>query len=200
MDFENSVTQWIVSLKEQDDSAAQQLYERYIERLKACARRKLDGVARRVVDEEDIANIALNSVFQGIHKGRFHKLEDRDDLWQILLMLVDRKATDQKRRQGSQKRGSGQVRGESALDHSDRQEAQARGIEQIANREPTPEYAAALVEEFQQRLQSLDDQELQEIAMLKMQGESNADIANRRGCTLRTVERKLALIRKIWEG
>ncbi len=56
------------------------------------------------------------------------------------------------------------------------------------------------MEEFQERLEGLGDQELQEIAVLKMQGESNAEIADRRGCTLRTVERKLALIRKIWEG
>ena len=196
---DESVTEWLTLLKTQDDEAAQRLYQRYVEQLKAFARKMLRSASRRVVDEEDIANVALNSVFQGIREGRFHKLGDRNDLWQILMMLADRKAIDQLRREGSQKRGSGRVRGESALDNPDKLESRARGIEQIVDRAPTPQDAAVLVEEFELRIKQLDDSELREIAVAKMQGDTSAEIACDRRCTVRTIERKLLLIRKIWQ-
>ncbi len=199
MALEDSVTEWLASLKTQDDEAARRLYHRYVEQLKAFARKKLRSASRRVADEEDIANLALTSVFQGIREGRFHKLGDRNDLWQVLMMLADRKAIDQLRREGSQKRGGGRVRGESALDNSDKSESRARGIEQIVDQAPTPEGAAVLVEEFEHRIKQLDNSELREIAVAKMQGETSAEIAHNRRCTLRTIERKLLLIRKIWQ-
>ena len=44
--------------------------------------------------------------------GRFPELDDRQDLWKVLVMLTARKAVDQLRRGHAQKRGGGLVRGE----------------------------------------------------------------------------------------
>ena len=41
-------------------------------------------------------------------------LEDRDDLWQILAVITTRKAMRQLRRERAQKRGGGEIRGESS--------------------------------------------------------------------------------------
>ncbi len=49
-------------------------------------------------------------------------------------------------------------------------------------------------------LGQLDDEELRRVAMLKMEGYSNEDIAEELDCVTRTVERKLARIRQKWEG
>jgi DNA-directed RNA polymerase specialized sigma24 family protein len=49
------------------------------------------------------------------------------------------------------------------------------------------------------RLKQLKSSELQEIVVLKMQGYTNAEIAEQQGCVIRTIERKLKLIRTIWE-
>jgi RNA polymerase sigma factor (sigma-70 family) len=197
---DESVTDWIAVLKAEDDSlAAERLYQRYIHRLKALARAKLGATSRRTCDEEDIAIIALQSVFQGIREDRFHRLNDRDDLWQVLVMLVDRRVTDQIRRASRQKRGPGRELGESALESREQSGSQIGGIGQVIDREPTPAFAAELLEESRRRLAELGDRSLQEIAIQKLKGYTNAEIAQGRGCTERTVERKLKLIRKIWE-
>ena len=200
MPSDASVTHWIGALKGQDDSRASgQLYARYIERLKTVARMKLDSRTRRVADEEDVANMALHSVFCGIRNDRFQQLHDRDDLWQILLMLVDRKATDLFRKDRAKKRGAGNVRGESVFALPAGSDSGDCGIDCVAAPDPTPEYAALVLEEFDQRLEQLGSSDLREIAVGKMDGLTNAEIAERRGCSQRTVERKLILIRRIWQ-
>jgi DNA-directed RNA polymerase specialized sigma24 family protein len=73
------------------------------------------------------------------------------------------------------------------------------GLDRVAGREPTPAFAAQLAEESGRLLRRLDDAELQAIAVWKMEGETTAQIAARLGCAPSTVERRLRLIRQIWE-
>jgi RNA polymerase sigma factor (sigma-70 family) len=200
MPSEETVTDWIASLKAKDDHAAELLFQRYVERLKALSRAKLKGASRRVSDEEDIAMVAMATVFQGIREGRFHRLNDRHDLWQVLMMLVDRRVSDEIRRASRRKRGSGGEKGESAFMRRGESGSRLGGIDQVEDREPTPDFAAEFVEEFNRRIAELDDQSLQQTALRKMEGYTNAEIAQERGCTERTVERKLSLIRKIWDA
>jgi DNA-directed RNA polymerase specialized sigma24 family protein len=188
MPSDESVTGWIASLKA----------ERYLERLAGLARKKLGGGSRRVADEEDVAHEALNSFFGGVKKGRFPKLNDRNDLWQILVMLTERKAIGQIRRLFSEKR-RGEV-GESALDRHNAATSRRAGIEQMIGREPSPEFAAEVAEELRFRMEQLEDPDLQQIAIWKMEGRTNKEIAGRLGCVTRTVERRLDLIRNLWES
>jgi DNA-directed RNA polymerase specialized sigma24 family protein len=48
-------------------------------------------------------------------------------------------------------------------------------------------------------LAQLGDADLQAIAVAKLEGYTNEEIATRTGSALRSVERKLKLIRDIWE-
>jgi DNA-directed RNA polymerase specialized sigma24 family protein len=45
----------------------------------------------------------------------------------------------------------------------------------------------------------LEDLKLRLVALMKMQGYTNVEIAAKLGCALRSVERKLRLIRTQWE-
>lgn len=65
--------------------------------------------------------------------------------------------------------------------------------------EPTPSFAAEVAEECRVLLEKLGDDELKQIALAKLEGFSNAEIAERIGKSLATVERKLKLIRKTWD-
>jgi DNA-directed RNA polymerase specialized sigma24 family protein len=56
-----------------------------------------------------------------------------------------------------------------------------------------------MADECRRLLACLEDETLCKIALDKMEGFSNAEIAGRHGLALRTVERKLGLIRRIWE-
>src|SRR5262249_52306083 len=92
------------------------------------------------------------------------------------------------------KRGGGKVVGEDVLALED-----VPGLDRIIGDEPTPEFAAQVAEEFQRLLARLTKPELRSIALWKMDGYTNAEIAARLGCAKVTVERRLALIRSLWK-
>jgi DNA-directed RNA polymerase specialized sigma24 family protein len=72
-------------------------------------------------------------------------------------------------------------------------------IEQIVGQEPSPEFAARLAEEYQLLLSRLADQELETIAVWKMEGFTSDEIAAKLDCSPRTIERKLRIIRGRWK-
>lgn len=201
---DKSISEWIADWKERgDQEAAQRLWERYYPTLVELARRKLGSAPKRVADdEEDVAVAAFNSFFLAAQKGRFPQLDDRDDLWQILLALVERKAADQVRRERRLKRGGEKVRSESARhSHADgSSDGNVPEPMQLVGRppEPTPEFAAIPAEELRRRIDQLPSKELRQIALWKLEGYTNKEIAQRLGCIPETVERKLRGIRAIW--
>ena len=193
-----SDSHWIGLLQDGDPAAAQRLWERYFHRLVGLARVKLQGQPRRAADEEDVALSAFASFCRAAEAGRFPQLADRDDLWRLLVTLTERKAHNVVRDQRRQKRGGGAVRGESVFARPD--DSAPRGLDGQAGREPTPEFAAQVAEECRRLLDRLPDAEMRAIATWKMEGETAPAIAARLGCALSTVERRLRLIRQLWEG
>jgi DNA-directed RNA polymerase specialized sigma24 family protein len=196
---EASVTQWIDRLKAGDPGAAQKLWERYFRRLVGLARKKLRAAPRRAADEEDVALSAFDSFCRSAGQGRFPRLHDRLDLWQLLVLLTARKASDLAQRERRQKRGGGAVLDEAALPGPAGSSAPEAALEQVESPEPTPAFTAQVAEECRRLLERLDGPELRRVALCKMEGYSNEEIAARLGCGLRTVERRLRLIRSIWE-
>jgi DNA-directed RNA polymerase specialized sigma24 family protein len=193
------VSHWIGRLKSGDPVAAQKLWENYYQRLVALARNKLHGLRRSVADEEDVALSAFASFCKGAERERFPQLTDRTDLWKLLVVITARKACDLRAREKRLKRGGGKVAGESALPGSTGSPAEPNGIQEVIDREPTPEFALQLAEEYQLLLNVLDDADLRTVAVKKVEGFSNEEIAAHIGRSLATVERKLNLIRRIWE-
>ena len=194
---QGSVSHWIGELKVGDAEAAQNLWERYFDALVRLARAKLRAMPRRESDEEDIALSAFHSFCEGAAHGRFPRLDDRYGLWRLLVTITVRKALDQSERQGRKKRGGDRVRVE-LVELGRDPEARGDGLEQVVGREPTPAFAAMIADECRRLLESLGDETLRRIALLRMEGYSDPEIAANLGCGLRTVGRKLELIRKAW--
>ena len=195
---EESVTVWISQLKDGDQDAAQQIWERYCRRLVHLAASKFRGSPRRVVDEDDMVVAAFDSLYRGVEAGRFAKLDDRNDLWQLLVMITERKVIDEFHHERRQKRGGGNVRGESVFVGNQDDEPRA-GIGGISGEELSPDAAIASIEECQRLLQLLPDDTLREVATLKLEGWKNREIAEKLECVEATVERKLKGIRSLWE-
>lgn len=199
----DDVTQWIVRLTEGDETAAQAIWEQYFDKLVRLARTKLENMPRRVADEEDVALSAMHSFCRGAMQNRFPRLNDRHDLWKLLVTITARKAVAQRRRLHAQKRGGGDVRGESVFVRSDGRAGsdaeKEAGIAKILGEEPTPEFACQVAETCGRLLDRLGSEELKRVALYKMEGYSNEEIAQAMGCVMRTVERKLARIREKWE-
>src|SRR5262249_38712632 len=151
--------------------------------LVARARQKLRGLPRRAADEEDVALSAFDNFCRAAEQGRFPDLCDRDDLWQLLLVLTERKALDLARRERRQKRGGGRVLDETACTAGNGPLAQAM------DPEPSPAFAALLGEECQRLLGLLNNAELQQVALLRMETYTVEEIAARLGRVPRTVKR-----------
>jgi len=192
-------TQWIEQLAQGDEEAAQRIWERYYEQLVRVARRKLRAAARRMADEEDAVLSAFDSFCRGAAEGRFPMLSDRDGLWKLLVTITSRKAVAQMRHGHRLKRGGGAVRGESAFVERSVSH-RPKGLESVAAPEPTPEFAVLIAEQCEALLDELRDDSLRRVAVMKMEGYSNREIARSLECSLATVERKLARIRDKWES
>jgi DNA-directed RNA polymerase specialized sigma24 family protein len=179
MSGEGSVTHWIHEVRSgAEGDAQQQLWERYFGRVVALARAKL-GSLRGYEDEEDIAISAMKSFFMRASRGRFPRLSDRTDLWPLLVKIAVRKTADAQRR----------------LLAGRRDVRRATSLEEVLVVKPTLEVVERLRDETNQLLDVLEDESLRAVARLKLQGYGNIEIAERIGRSVKTVERKLALIR-----
>jgi DNA-directed RNA polymerase specialized sigma24 family protein len=187
-----SVTRLIGMLKQGDRVASQQLWEAYFGRLVGLARARLRNTALRVADEEDVALSAFDSFVRRAERGQFPRLDDRDDLWQLLYVLTVRKAINLVHHQRRKTRGGGRV--------LSLQDLEALGAVEILSTDPSPELAAQMTEECQRLLAGLGDDTLRSVALWKMEGYTNIEIAARLGCVEQTVERKLRAVRQTWSN
>jgi DNA-directed RNA polymerase specialized sigma24 family protein len=197
-----SITGWLGDLRGGDQAAAQPLWEHYFSKLVTVARTKLRRMRKTTADqdEEDAALSAFNSFCAGAARGKFPQLADRDDIWRLLVVITARKAMAQANREGRQKRGGGRVVEEAVLfGHGlGGGDGSLAGLERIAAQGPSPEFAAMMAEECGRLLDSLDDDSLRQVALSRMEGYNNDEIAEQLGCARRTVARRLDLIRKTW--
>jgi DNA-directed RNA polymerase specialized sigma24 family protein len=197
MSATGSVSYWIERLKEGERAAVQRLWEGYFRRLVGLVRTKLRSAPRSLpADEEDVALSAFDSFCRAAEQGRFPRLEDRNDLWQLLVLIAVRKAANLVKHERCRKRGGGRV------EHAS---AQARGDEgdgplfaDLIGREPDPALDAEVAEECRRLLWLLDDRELKQVALWKMEGHTHAEIAAKLDCRPRTVEHMVKLIRDTW--
>jgi DNA-directed RNA polymerase specialized sigma24 family protein len=186
-----SVTIWLNRLKsgEERDEAVSRLWGRYFTQLVTRARERLRS---RVTDGEDVALSAFDSFVRAVEAGRFPQLDDRDDLWQVLLLLTARKAANVARDEHRLKKGGGQVIIGFGNGGPEGAEPAATSLE------PDPAEAVILADEADQLLRILGTDELRRVAVWAMEGYSNEEIANHMGKSVATAERKLRRIRDIW--
>jgi RNA polymerase sigma factor (sigma-70 family) len=200
MTQQGSVTRLIQDLRSAEaavrEAAARQIWQRYFGALLALARRHLDARVRRREDEEDVLQSMYWSFCQRQQRGDFD-LASRDQLWKLLVTITLSKARnaahrhrwkcrDVRREQADAARG-GDVSGTPCW-----------ALEQMDAADPTPAEAAVLNEGLERRLKALGDPLLRRIALRKLEGYTNQEIAGELDVTERTVERKLERIRARW--
>lgn len=184
-----SVTLWLDKLQQGDGEAANRLWGRYFRRLVGLARVALQGAPSGQAVEENVALSAFDSFCRGAAEGRFPDLRDRSGLWRLLVILTVRKAS--RLRRGGDPLDENAVAGETRLPTSD-------DFEWAGTQEPTPEFAAQVAKECERLLHLLGDNTLRSIAVWKLDSVSNQEIADKLGCCLSTVERKVQIIRRFW--
>lgn len=185
------------SVRQGDDDSIATLWNEYFQRLVRLAATRLPKNLRRTGDEEDIALSAFHSFIAGIRDDRFPDLSGPNNLWGLLITLTSRKVNAHLRHQMRQKRGGGAVRGESVFADS-AGEINRAGIGAIDGQSNTPDLHAELAEACDELLNQLADDQLRQIAIMRMDGFLVNEISERLELSKRAVERRLQLIRKTW--
>lgn len=186
-----SITQFFGQLRTGDAGAARKLWDHFFPRLLGLARKTLGHLPQRAADADDAVQSAFASFWQRVGRGEFGTSLDRDDLWNLLGLITVRKSLQQARRERAQRRGSGRVLDEAALDGP---EGTPRRLDELMGQTPARDFDLHCEELLLQL-----GEELRVFAMLRLLGFRNREIATQLGCTERKVERKLNLIRLQWE-
>jgi RNA polymerase sigma-70 factor (ECF subfamily) len=165
-----------------DEKAAGELFERYTQRLLAVARNRLSEKLARRLDPEDVVQSAYLSFFRGARDGRF-VIERSGDLWRLLVGITVRKLHHQVQRHTAGKR---------TLDREEVPEQTADGFElpTVFAREPSPDEAAALMDEIEELMRPLEAVQRQMLE-LRLQGYTLEEIAAQTQRSERTVRRLL---------
>jgi RNA polymerase sigma factor (sigma-70 family) len=192
-----SVTFHLDAMKAGDESAVEEIWARCFAMIARVAQQQMKGANKRFADEEDIAASVFESLFFGAIEGKFPDVTNRDSLWRLIVVMTRRKAADYIAHEKRLKRGGGNVRGDS-IGPGDN----GTGIgvfDNFVSKQPTPESIAIVEEQTAQLLNLLPDDEHREIAVLRLQGLSNAEIATQLALSIRTIERRVKQIRSAWE-
>jgi RNA polymerase sigma factor (sigma-70 family) len=183
--------------QESNDQAAEVLWEEFHDPLLRVAKNQLRQDNKRVVDEEDVVQSVMRQFFEGAKEGRFSEHEDRQDLWRLLVSMMRQKVIDKRRHALRSKRGGGAVRGESVFVNQGEEHG---GLDEAAKVDLLPDLIAVFREEKERLFERLPDSETRRIAKRRLQGYSNAEIAEQLGISLRTVERRISTIRSLWSS
>jgi RNA polymerase sigma factor (sigma-70 family) len=173
-------------LRQGDNEAARQLFERFAQRLIALIRQQLDERLRGRIDPEDVMQSVFLSFFCRSQEEEF-QLRDWDDLWALLTRMTLNKLGHHLSYHLAERR-SVQRESEEPIPSAD------VSSWTIVAREPTPLEAMILSETVEELLRPLNSRD-RTIAMLALEGYTRHEIAEQAGCTERTVYRVLARLR-----
>lgn len=152
-----------------DQEAARKLFDTYVERLVALARRRISQRLASRVDAEDIVQSVFRTFFGRVKSGQFN-IADQDDLCKLLTRITVHKTLRQVAFHKAAKRDPNHETAQS--DHS------REMLMELLDREPTPDTAVAFIDQLEHFLAKLQPVE-RKILELRMEGYSNEDIVKK---------------------
>jgi DNA-directed RNA polymerase specialized sigma24 family protein len=186
-----SVSKWVSQMKAGDRSAARSLWGRFYGKLVRAATRRLGRNPDPSLGGEDVAQVAFANVCEGLLTGKYPQLENRDDLWRLLMASMVNRVTSHYRFINAQKRT---VALNQPLEKIDE-----KSLLTLA----TPEAQAELKDLIEHLLETLDQDdptgELREIALLYLQEHAASAIAKKMRRRKTNILQKIHLIRLMWE-
>lgn len=171
-----------------DEAAANDLFDRYVNRLCGLARAQLSNRMQRRVEPEDVVQSVYRSFFRRADDQ--FTLEKEGDLWRLLAAITINKVRGAVEFHTAQKRG---VYAEESLAAD---QSILRFSPQAVADEPTPGDAAAMVEELEFVMSTVEPVHRQ-ILELSMQNQSIPEIAQSVQRSERTVRRGLQEVREM---
>lgn len=193
MDEGGSVSVWLDGVRNGASTAQQAIWSRYLQRLVNYADHRLRQLGVRAEDGDDIAQKVFAGFFRRAQAGQFPQLEDRDDLWRVLVVITNDRVIDVRRKK--------RPATESAMGKVQDNSANTPAIEQVVNNGPSPELGCEVVESMRELMNRMDRRHpaLKQIAALRLEGYTVQEIAEKLGTPKRTIERRLEWILEIWD-
>ena len=176
----HSITALLPGVKRANPKAVQALFDRLYNRIARISLKKLGGPRRRF-DEDDVANSAFREFLGRAAAGDFKKLENREDVWQLLTLIVGDKVSERLQHEGRKKRGGS------------RPEVSLEEVEEALSDDPSLEAEVRDAKEF--LLANLPRDEHRRVFELLEEGRTHEEIAKLLNLSVRTVDRRIEDIR-----
>ncbi len=188
---ENESIQLLRRFQSGDETAANELFDKYVNRLLALAGSRLSKTLNRRVEAEDIVQSAFRSFFGGTRADGFD-IQSGGQLWGLLAAITINKVRDQAKFHAAGKRA---VAAEQSMNAS----RSCYGlVPSNFAEEPTIDEVVALEEQLKSTLESLPDLQ-RDIFELYLQNQSPEQIAEQVRRSTRTVRRSLEQVRQMLE-
>jgi RNA polymerase sigma factor (sigma-70 family) len=186
-DYQGDAQPLVARIRQGDEQASYELFQRYARRLAALAKNKINSGMQRRLDPEDVVQSALGSFFVRARDGQFD-FNRGDDLWKLLAAITINKIRKKIEFHTAQKRAINR--------EANAPKDSELGIEfwECISKEPSPEEPLVLLEELSRLTDSLTEQH-QRILQLRLDGNTIEDIGNQVGCSERTARRVLDKIK-----
>ncbi len=186
----SSISDWIFRFRENgNEIAALKLWDRINPRVRELSRRWIQKIGLPVSFDEDDVTISVFAAFcDRLRSGQLPDLKDRDGLWRLLILMTARKANDHAKAAHAQKRTNG-------LENPD---VGLHAISELRDTQLEPSIEVMMEDQCQAMLKALGDPVLESMVLLKLEGYSNVEIAERLKYSRRTIQRMLELVKDIW--
>jgi RNA polymerase sigma-70 factor (ECF subfamily) len=169
------------------ETAAQQIFDKYVERLLVLARWHISEKLRSRIDPEDVVQSVFRTFFLRVRNDRF-TFDEADDLFKLLTRITLHKTLRQVAFHRAARRNPAR---EAAKGNDDQDQ-----IMQILDTEPDPETVVAFTDQLKTFLTKFSPQE-QEIIEMRLQGYTSEDIAQKLGTYDRKVRRILERVHAV---
>jgi RNA polymerase sigma-70 factor (ECF subfamily) len=189
MDKDRSVESFVRSLRAGDPGATKEVFDQYVDRLVAMARKRISLRLAGRIDPEDIVQSVFRTFFHRAKQGQF-EFNAEDDICRMLARITVHKTLRQVAHHQAGKRDAGRDAGSG-------DETQDLVVN-LLSREPSPDEATALIDQMEHFLSELNP-ESRKILELRMQGYSTLEISKQLNVTDRKIRRLMERIRALAE-
>jgi RNA polymerase sigma factor (sigma-70 family) len=181
--IDHSITDLLSGVKQADCAAIHAMFAKCYSRVVAIGHERLKRTPHRVFDQDDVANSAFREFLNRAAKGRFKKLENREDVWQVLTLLVGDKIADNLRHEGRKKRGGAEPK------------VELKDVAEAVAALDDPSLEAEINDTRRFLLKELPSDDHRRVVELLDEGWTHEEIAAKLGLSVRTVDRRIEDVR-----
>jgi RNA polymerase sigma-70 factor (ECF subfamily) len=183
---DRSVDSFVRSLRAGDPGVTKEVFDQYVDRLVAMARKRISLRLAGRIDPEDIVQSVFRTFFHRAKQGQF-QFQAEDDICRMLARITVHKTLRQVAHHQAGKRDAGRDAGSG-------DETQDLVVN-LLSKEPSPDEATQLLDQMEHFLAQLPDED-RKILELRMQGYSTLEISKQLDITDRKIRRRMEYVRE----